>query len=99
MAIMQATLQFTTPGELDDSRLTLIREAFPDFLKVDTVAGWGNLDQDWYELSTEVNTSWGWCRPTLLTEKQWESLLADLTAGRILMMVHYEVKGEIVPHH
>lgn len=57
--------------------------------QVDTVAGWWNLDQDWYEFEDEAETDFRWVRPKSLREEDWEQLWRHLNYGNLIMQVHY----------
>lgn len=71
-----------------------------EFKVVDTVAGWGCLNQDWIEFRCEVETSWSWCRPTIFSEAEWEFWFEQFHSGVLLMHVEYETAdGKLVPHH
>lgn len=67
--------------------------------EVDSVAGWGCLNQDWIAVDCEVETSWGWCRPTCLDEAEWDTLRGALHRGDLIMTVDYRtVDGGLEPH-
>lgn len=73
------------------------------YQSVDTIAGWGNLNQDWLEFRTEVETSFGWCRPTIFSPKENRLFLNLLNRGEILFQLSYiqEKNGEesFIEHH
>lgn len=74
---------------------------------VDSVLGWGNLNQDWIEFEAEIETSWGWCEVKFTEgERQkfiWGWLKENLESGKFLMHIMYKAikaSGEVeyVPH-
>lgn len=66
----------------------------------DTMAGWGCLNQDWLEFTCVVETSWGWCKPKFLSEKEWTEIwLPLLEEGKLLMQIHYRINGKLIAHH
>lgn len=75
------------------------------FKEVDTVMGYGNLNQDWIEFECEVETSWGWCKPTFLDLRDWGALVDALEHGRLIMMAYYVTQDDphgerkFIPHH
>jgi len=94
-----ALLYFTTPGKWDAGVMSQIANLFPKAKKVDTVLGWGNLNQDWLEVETEVEPSWGWCKPLCLHQLQWVKLYELLEEGKVLMMVFFRKNGEkLIPN-
>ena len=89
----------------DDPILKWIEMILPRGHYCDTKAAWGCLNQDWYEVECEIDTSFGWCEPTKLSKDEKEALYQLLDTGRLLMMVYYirlnddgTVK-EYEPHH
>lgn len=68
---------------------------------VDSMLGWGCLNQDWVEFTCEMEMSWGWCKPEFLTEQEWVEVLYPLLVnGQVLMQVYYKKgDGELVAHH
>jgi hypothetical protein len=70
-----------------------------NYQKVDTVAGWGCLDQDWIEFEREVETSYGWC-----SIKGLEAFHDYFHEGSLLMHLSYVKvnkcgQKEYTPHH
>lgn len=105
---MEALINISTPGTFSDLKqnpiiLELISILDKHSIKhrfVDTVVGWGNLNQDWLEFVCDIETSWSWCKLTSLTDEEWKTLYDRLTSGLIIMMIHYKTKdGEYIPHH
>lgn len=93
--VENATIQLTTPGKWNVPLMDEMKQMFPKHLRCDTIMGWGCLDQDWLEITTDIDTSWGWCKPLSITDDQWNRLYQLLESGQMLMMVHYG--GH--PHH
>lgn len=98
----KALLSFSTPGKWNKDLMETLKKAFAECgvegKKVDTVLGWGNLDQDWFEVKTDIETNWGWCRPTVLPDLVWNWLYNKLKDGELLMMVHYITEDGFAPH-
>lgn len=77
---------------------------------VDTIPGWGNLNQDWLEFNCEVYTSWGWCVLVPLIGIPYPGASWDwatefhkqLHDGSILMHLSYiretETGKDYIPH-
>lgn len=69
MALMQAIISLTIPGTYRNAQQDpfllhleeVLNKAGIEAGFVDTVSGWGCLDQNWLEFTCEVDTSWGWC--------------------------------------
>lgn len=108
-----ALIAISIPGKFDDDDdmsmhftdhpllawlTSLLTKYNIEWQKVDTNLGWGNLNQDWIEFTTEIDTSWSWCKLNILTEKESKILFALLQRGELLMTVHYREKGELRPH-
>jgi hypothetical protein len=97
----------STSGIFNDSLLNqmcgYLSDAGIETRKVDSLLGWWNLNQDWYEFEDEAETDWGWVRPKSLSEEHWEQLWRNLNYGVLLMQVHYIKengdKRELIPHH
>ena len=109
MSLMPAFIHLSTPGNDREEAVPLALEFWkrifqdrvgPDNVEVvDTVAGWGCLNQEWVAVDWEVETSWGWCRPTCLDPEEWDVLFESLRRGHLIMMVHYQTEsGELEPH-
>jgi len=66
---------------------------------VDTIQGWGNLNQDWLEFKRQMDLSWSWCLPSCLNSKQKKLWFKALNSGKLFMMVSYiEQDGTFTPH-
>jgi len=67
---------------------------------VDTMAGWGCLNQDWLEFTCVVERSWSWCKPNFLSDKEWTEIWHPmLEEGKLLMQIHYRSNGNLIAHH
>lgn len=76
-------------------QLNLLRHGI-EFTKVDSMAGWYNLNQSWYEFRAPVTTSWG---PVRVEIPELMEFLEDyLSQGLLIMQVHYIVDGEYKRH-
>lgn len=71
-----------------------------------TIAGWWNLNQDWFTFECEIATDWRFVRPLFLDEEDWKSFHQSLKEGHLYMMVYYvEEKKDVpngkeyIPHH
>lgn len=101
--ITQALLNLSTPGFYHDGFMKKLASVFEkhgiETKKVDTVLGWGNLNQHWLELTCEIETSWDWCKPTVLNDEEWNWFHSALSCGMYIMMVYYKDKdGNLHPH-
>ena len=66
---------------------------------VDSVPGYGCMNKTWLQVECEMETSYGWCKPSFLTETAWTELWGFLQAGVLIMMVWYRREdGPAVPH-
>lgn len=107
MSKMNCVLNITSPGtrvpleENPDIRTLqeMLSRAGIVYKRVDTIPGWYNLNQDWLEFEDVVETHWGTCKILSLSQGDWEKLQSLLEEGRLLMMVHYKLKGEITTPH
>lgn len=65
---------------------------------VDTVSGWGCLNQDWLEFVTEINTSYDWVKFPEITEDIENFSVQEFNncfpTGRLLMGVRWIVTDE-----
>lgn len=97
---VQAYLGFTVPGGTTPEKLEQndqfrwIKEKFPEGEMKDTHPAWGNLDQNWWIVETDIETSWSWCRPLSLSEGDWEYLFNELENGNLVMTVYYVDRNE-----
>jgi len=109
MSQVSAVVHISTPGcdtsEATPLALEFWKRVFREKVgedkieEVDTVAGWGCLNQYWLAVECEVETSWGWCRPVCLDADEWDVLFGALARGHLIMMVHYRTEsGELEPH-
>lgn len=96
-------LSFTTPGYFDKDLMELLSQQFKladlDMRKVDSVAGWWNLNQDWYEVHDICDTHWDHVRPMSLSQTSWQWLHNRLKSGQIIMMVHYVNDDGTIEEH
>jgi hypothetical protein len=112
--IKNALIYLTVPGTIDKPRNNFFLRSLRERLQaegieakfVDTIPGWGCLNQDWLQFRTTIETSWGWCHLSDLAEmgseffprdeENWADKVQDLLhAGKLVMQVYYE-NGE--PH-
>lgn len=113
MKIENALIALTVPGTVESAKKNALLLEIQKTLReqgisaefVDTVAGWGCLNQSWLEFRADIETSWGWCVILPLVGLQPDEgdssnyLQELLHSGKVLMMVHYENKnGELEPH-
>lgn len=103
---MNCLVDFSIPGTKDPrddlwmlALISLLKEKGIEGQFVDTVMGWGCLNQDWYETTMEMDTSWGWCLPKCFNDEENKFLLDLLDSGRILMQVSYKTEDGFIPHH
>lgn len=111
--IVNCLLDVTIPGSILTAEnhplikklITVLKEKkiYGEF--VDTIAGWGDLTQSWFEFEVEVDTDWSWVHPTCFTDEEWwgnsdapEGIdrlgwRSFFENGQLLMMVHY-INGE-----
>jgi len=111
----KAFIYVTIPGSVVSAKRNWLLETLQKDLKragiesqfVDTVGGWGNLNQDWLEFKCDIETSWGWCEILPLSslkdesyDNLWKDFYFDLFHhGNLLMMVYYvSDDGELIPH-
>jgi len=111
----RASISVSVPGTFQSAKKSQLLEVLQEDLEkagieshfVDTIPGWGNLNQDWLEFECDIETSWGWCKilPLSMVKDQyydnlWEDFYFDLFHhGNLLMMVHYiSEDGEYIPH-
>jgi len=102
LALIQLSMAGVWNRGLMDEIVGWFRECGIEVRKVDTVAGWWNLNQDWYELECEVETAWDHVRPKCLRDDLWEELFNHLHFGNVIMQVHYvsekDGKREYISH-
>ena len=61
---------------------------------VDSIPGWWNLNQDWFEFYANVNIEWSGIRIKAFSEKEWKPFLDRLNQGKLIMMLSYVEKDE-----
>jgi hypothetical protein len=109
-----ALVSVSVPGDIpEDSRLTeqpaiawlesVLEKNNIKSHVVDTVMGWGNLNQDWLEFRAEIETSWSWCELCCLSAEESETFRSYLSDGKLLMRIYYikneEGKETFIPHY
>jgi len=103
---VKAYCSFTVPGlhakktVAWDTLGILLRKYFKEVREVDTLPSYYNLNQDFYEILDEVETSWGTVRPKSIADDDWQDIQDMLNHGAIIMLVWYvDENGKYVPHH
>jgi hypothetical protein len=106
--LIQCLVDITIPGTIEKAtENTLLLHLKSDLESkgikcnfIDTVAGWGCLDQDWLEFECLVDTSWEWCRLSVFDQDTMEKYRGLMHAGKLIMMVHHrDENGKLIPHH
>lgn len=64
-------------------------------MMVDSVPGSFCLDQDWLCFDSPAETSWGWVRPTILSDSEWQEFWNLIKAGKLVCQVFYD---GFIPH-
>jgi len=65
---------------------------------VDSVLGWGCLNQDWLEFESEIDISWGWCQ--FFKGELGKYYEECFHHGHLIMILHYiDDNGKLQAHH
>lgn len=119
--LIKCLVSVTIPGTIIEASQHPTLNAFISALKeknieggfVDTIAGWGNLNQNWFEFEVDVETDFDFVKLECFSHDEWYGI-DDLSfmvgwrkyfeTGQLLMMIHYigiDGNGEkkYIPHH
>lgn len=114
MAKRKCLVQVSVPGERSDNMcldkypevqglISALKKNNIEYVRCDSIMGWGNLNQDWIEFKCELETSWSWPRLLFMDDSEAEEFFQKLHHGRLLMMLSYieekDGKTEYVPYH
>lgn len=108
---MEALVQISVPGTVYEIRNHSIIERFQSLLDannikhniVDTVPGWGCLNQEWVEFETEIDSSWGWAEFNKMPNDGKDGFSAEyikklLHEGKLIMMLMVKHQGSWVTY-
>lgn len=105
--VQECIVTVTIPGTIIDAEDDVLLKSFIDALKakgiegrfVDSILGWGCLNQNWFEFTTNVDTDMDWCNLVSFTPKEWEYWRSMFETGKLLMIIYYKNGDEFEPHN
>lgn len=88
-----------TPDNKKFNQIKRVLEKTKDLKRVDTIPGWGNLNQEWYEFTAWVETSFDPIKLECFNEIMNQLFVEAQEDGDILVHLAYETPdGHYTPH-